>query len=210
VQVSNYDDYAAAQRTVDFLSDNGFPVEQTAIVGTDLKMVENVLGRLTTARAALAGAASGAWFGLLIGLLIGIFSASAWWRVLIAAIVIGAVWGAIFGGIAHAATGGRRDFSSRTSLQAGHYAVNVGEDHAEEARLMLRRLDWSQLNMNATDRPAQAGGTTTGQAATGETAAGADETAGAAGTADSDRSGAHRAGTEQAGSDRNGGGAGTP
>jgi hypothetical protein len=221
VQVSSYDDYASAQRTVDFLSDNGFPVEQTAIVGTDLKMVENVLGRLTTARAALAGAASGAWFGLLIGLLIGIFSASAWWRVLIAAIVIGAVWGAIFGGIAHAATGGRRDFSSRTSLQAGHYAVNVGEDHAEEARLMLRRLDWNQLNMNATDRPARIpGGTTTGGTTTGETAAAADETAQAAGTAGSDRSGAHRAATEQAGTDQAGtertgtdrteGGAGTP
>ena len=42
-----YDNYAAAQQTVDFLSDNGFPVEQSAIVGTDLRMVENVLGRLT-------------------------------------------------------------------------------------------------------------------------------------------------------------------
>jgi hypothetical protein len=148
VTVTTYEDYASAQRAVDFLSDNGFPVEQSAIVGSELKMVENVLGRLTTARAALAGAASGAWFGLLIGLLIGIFSASAWWRVLIAAIVIGAAWGAIFGGVAHAATGGRRDFSSRTSLQANKYAVNVGEDHADEARLMLNRMDWQQRNMN--------------------------------------------------------------
>jgi hypothetical protein len=144
---------------VDFLSDNGFPVEQSAIVGTDLRLVENVLGRLTTARAALAGAASGAWFGLLIGLLIGIFRASAWWRVLIAAIVIGAAWGAIFGGVAHAATGGRRDFSSRTSLQAERYAVNVGEDHVDEARLMLNRLDWQQRNMN--NPPAPAGPATT-------------------------------------------------
>ena len=53
VQVSSYDDYASAQRTVDFLSDNGFPVEQSAIVGTDLRMVENVLGRLTTTRDAI-------------------------------------------------------------------------------------------------------------------------------------------------------------
>ena len=67
-----------AQRAVDYLSDNQFPVERTAIVGTDLRLVENVLGRLTTGRAALAGAASGAWFGLLFGLLIGIFSDSGW------------------------------------------------------------------------------------------------------------------------------------
>jgi hypothetical protein len=154
VTVTSYDDYASAQQAVDFLSDNGFPVEKSAIVGSELRMVENVLGRLTTGRAALAGAASGAWFGLLIGLLIGIFSASAWWRVLIAAIVIGAAWGAIFGGVAHAATGGRRDFSSRTSLQANKYAVNVGEDHVDEARLMLNRMGWQERNLNTPSNPA--------------------------------------------------------
>jgi len=173
VTVTSYDDYGSAQRAVDFLSDNGFPVEKSAIVGTELRMVENVLGRLTTGRAALAGAASGAWFGLLIGLLIGIFSASAWWRVLIAAIVIGAAWGAIFGGVAHAATGGRRDFSSRTSLQANKYAVNVGEDHVEEARLMLNRLDWQELNKNTPTTSAGLGNAagTGGTAAPGGTVA---------------------------------------
>jgi hypothetical protein len=140
--VGSYEDYASAQRSVDFLSDNGFPVEQSAIVGTDLRLIESVLGRLTTGRAALAGAASGAWFGVLIGLLLGIFSVSVWWQVLVAAIVIATAWGAIFGAIAHAATGGRRDFSSRTSLLAGQYAVNVGAEHAEAARQLLTRLNW--------------------------------------------------------------------
>jgi hypothetical protein len=185
VTVTSYDDYASAQRAVDFLSDNGFPVEKSAIVGSELRMVENVLGRLTTGRAAMAGAASGAWFGLLIGLLIGIFSASAWWRVLIAAIVIGAAWGAIFGGVAHAATGGRRDFSSRTSLHANKYALNVGEDHLDEARLMLNRMDWQQRNMNTpTDRAGPGSTAAPGSAAgTGSTAAAAGGTTAAGGTA---------------------------
>src|SRR5262245_16264034 len=69
--VATYADYASAQRAVDFLSDQNFPVQHTAIIGTDLRLVEKVLGRLTTARAALAGASGGAWFGLLIGLLFG-------------------------------------------------------------------------------------------------------------------------------------------
>lgn len=142
VAVATYPDYASAQRAVDYLSDNRFPVEQTAIVGTDLRLVENVLGRLTTGRAALAGAASGAWFGLLIGLLFGLFSVSAWWRVLLAAVLIGAAWGAVFGAIAHALTGGRRDFTSRSSLQAGQYAVNVDAEYAEQARQLLTRLNW--------------------------------------------------------------------
>src|SRR5215213_6931255 len=91
VPVATYPDYASAQRAVDFLSDNHFPVERTAIVGTDLRLVEKVLGRVTVARAALNGAAGGAWFGLFIGLLFGIFSDRGWLGVLLFAVLIGAV-----------------------------------------------------------------------------------------------------------------------
>lgn len=143
VSVASYPDYASAQRAVDYLSDNKFPVERTSIVGTDLRLVENVLGRLTVGRAALAGAASGAWFGLFIGLLLGIFSNVNWFGVIIATLLIGAVWGAIFGAIAQAATGGRRDFSSRSSLQAAQYAVIAEAEVAEEARALLTRLNWN-------------------------------------------------------------------
>ncbi|WP_249713783.1 general stress protein [Rhizomonospora bruguierae] len=136
VTVETYGDYPSAQRAVDFLSDNGFPVERTAIVGTDLRLVEEVLGRMTTLRAALAGAGTGAWFGLLVGLLLGIFTV-AWWGVVIAAILIGAVWGLIFGAVAHAMTGGRRDFTSASSLQASRYAVLVDADLADRAREMF-------------------------------------------------------------------------
>jgi hypothetical protein len=142
VTVGVYLDYASAQRAVDFLSDSGFPVQHAAIVGTDLRLVERVLGRMTTGRAALAGAASGAWFGLLIGLLFAIFTTTAWWAVLIAGLFIGAVWGAVFGAIAHALTGGRRDFASSSFLDAGQYAVTVDAEHADQARHLLNRLSW--------------------------------------------------------------------
>ena len=142
VVVAEYADYAAAQRAVDYLSDQKFPVEHTAIVGTDLRLVENVLGRLTVGRAALAGAGGGAWFGLFIGLLFGIFSTYNWFAVVAAGVIIGAVWGAIFGAVAHAATRGQRDFTSRSSLQASQYAVAVNPEHAEQARQLLVRLDW--------------------------------------------------------------------
>lgn len=69
--VSSFPDYASAQKAVDTLSDRGFDVSRVSIVGSDLRMVENVLGRMTTARAALAGAVSGLWFGLLLGLIFG-------------------------------------------------------------------------------------------------------------------------------------------
>ena len=142
VTIATYPDYPSAQRAVDFLADNRFPVQHTAIIGTNLTLVETVLGRMTTGRAALAGAATGAWFGLFIGLLFGIFTTGNWAAVIVIALVIGAVWGAIFGGIAHAMTGGRRDFSSASSLRAGQYAVTVDADVADQARQLLTRLNW--------------------------------------------------------------------
>jgi hypothetical protein len=142
VTVATYPDYASAQRAVDYLSDNGFPVERSSIIGTDLRLVETVLGRMTTGRAALAGVASGAWFGLFIGLLFGLFSDSSWLGVLLAGVLIGAAWGAVFGAIAHAATGGRRDFRSRSALQANEYAVSVESEYADQARQLLVRLNW--------------------------------------------------------------------
>ncbi|MEJ3746247.1 general stress protein [Actinomycetes bacterium KLBMP 9797] len=146
VTVATYTDYTAAQRAVDYLSDNGFPVERTSIVGTDLRLVEHVLGRLTTARAALAGAASGAWFGLFIGLLFGLFSTANWFGVILAGLIIGAFWGAVFGGVAHALTGGRRDFTSRSTLQASQYAIAVDAEHADAARQLVTRMTWQASN----------------------------------------------------------------
>ena len=142
VTVASYPDYISAQRAVDHLSDNKFPVEHSQIVGTGLSLVERVTGRMTTGKATLAGAATGAWFGLFIGLLFGLFAQTNWFVVVITGIAIGAIWGAIFGAIAHAATRGRRDFTSMSSLQAKEYAVNVTAEHADQARQLLTQLNW--------------------------------------------------------------------
>ena len=42
LSVGTYDTYADAQRAVDHLADEKFPVENLAIVGTDLRQVERV------------------------------------------------------------------------------------------------------------------------------------------------------------------------
>src|SRR5919206_4601369 len=119
--VSTYDSYEDAERAVDYLSDNGFPVESAQIVGSNLHLLEQVTGRVTTGRAALAGAGSGAWFGLFIGLLVGLFTTGpAWLGLLLGGALIGATWGAVFGFFAHRATKGQRDFSSARGLVAEH------------------------------------------------------------------------------------------
>ena len=140
VTIGSYPDYPSAQRVVDYLADNRFPVERTSIVGTNLTLVETVLGRMTTGRAALVGAGTGAWFGLFIGLLFGIFTAGSWVAVILIGLVIGAIWGAVFGAVAHAMTGGQRDFTSASSLRASQYAVTVDAELADQARQLLGRM----------------------------------------------------------------------
>src|SRR3954447_3098617 len=77
--VASFASYDEAQAVVDRLSDEGFPVESLDIVGSDLRLVERVTGRLTKGRAAGAGAASGAWFGLMIGIVVGLFTSGPAW-----------------------------------------------------------------------------------------------------------------------------------
>lgn len=136
--IATYDSYREAERAVDRLSDQGFDVARVAIVGTGLRTVEQVAGRLTTGRAALMGAAQGAMIGLLFGLLFGLFfSGPEFFGVVLYGLVAGAIFGAIFGAIGHAATGGRRDFASMSRMEAERYELQVDDDAADEARRVL-------------------------------------------------------------------------
>jgi hypothetical protein len=144
--VGSYDSYVKAQRAVDFLSDSKFPVQRTAIIGSDLRMVETVLGRMTRGRAALAGAGTGAWFGLLVGFLLSLFASgtSSTFLLILSAILYGAVFGALFGFMAHALTGGRRDFASRSQIVANRYEVVADTEVAEDAKNLLIKLNWRE------------------------------------------------------------------
>ncbi|MDT2003939.1 hypothetical protein FXW78_02275 [Rhodococcus opacus] len=136
-----YDTYAEAQRLVDRLSDDGFPVEHVRIVGDGLHSVEQVTGRMTKGRATLYGAGGGAWFGLLIGLLFSIFPTDSDMLVaLLGSLAIGTFWGAVFGFVAHWATGGDRDFSSVSRLLATRYTVHVDADYFDDARKIADRI----------------------------------------------------------------------
>jgi hypothetical protein len=138
--VASYTSYEDAQRAVDRLSDERFPVENIEIIGSGLRLVERVTGRLTRARAAAAGAASGAWFGLFIGLLVGLFSTGpAWIGLILGGLLIGAAWGAIFGFAGHAATRGRRDFSSAQTLTATRYDIIARGGTATQAHSILQQ-----------------------------------------------------------------------
>ena len=142
VQVGSYDSYERAQAAVDFLSDQKFPVENVTIIGSDLRQVEQVTGRLTMGRALAAGAAGGAWWGLFVGLLLGIFSTDGadWIGSVLSGLLIGLVFGAVFGAVGYAASQGKRDFTSTSQIVAGRYDVLCAPQVAEQARAELAKL----------------------------------------------------------------------
>jgi hypothetical protein len=138
VVVAAFERYEAAQEAVDLLSDKGFPIASARVVGTGLRLSEQVLGRVTNQTAAKAGAYSGAGFGLLIGLILGVATSGAAWGIgVIACVAAGAGWGALTGYAAHRATGGRRDFASVRTLEAERYELLVASEYAVRARWML-------------------------------------------------------------------------
>lgn len=135
-----YDDYAAAQKTVDFLSDKEFPVENLMIVGTDLKRVERITGRLTWGRVALGGILSGLWLGLFVGLIFSLFVDEDWLAMVGSTVLLGAVFGLVWALIGYAFTRGDRDFSSVTQVVATRYEVLVEHKVAAQARELLAGL----------------------------------------------------------------------
>jgi hypothetical protein len=138
--VATYSSYQEAERAVDSLSDQNFPVERVALVGTGLRTVEQVVGRLTTGRAALTGAGQGAFIGLFTTLLFGLFFTGPEFLGLLTYVVIaGAVFGAVLGVIWHAAQGGRRDFASVVATYAERIELQVDDEVADEARRLLER-----------------------------------------------------------------------
>lgn len=132
-----YDTYEQAQRAVDHLADQQFPVENLLIVGTDLKRIERVTGRLTWGRVAAAGAITGLWFGVFVGLVFALWVEGGLLGILASTMTFGALFGLVWALTGYAATRGRRDFSSVTSVVATRYEVLVEHKHREAARAIL-------------------------------------------------------------------------
>ncbi|MEO6086353.1 MAG: general stress protein [Umezawaea sp.] len=131
--------YEEAQSVVDHLADHEFEVRTTQIIGSDLRVVEQVTGRLTWPRAVLAGMASGAWFGVFVGLVLSFLSTTT--TTVLVAVVFGVGWGVLFGGVfgavGYGLTGGRRDFTSLRTTVPSRFEVLVAATHGDQARAVL-------------------------------------------------------------------------
>ncbi len=142
--VGSYTSYLDAQKAVDYLADQQFPVELVAIVGNDLKLVERVTGRLSYPRVALNGALSGMWFGLFVGVLLSFFSSGGGYFSIITSVLMGAAFFMLFGIVTYAMQRGKRDFTSTSQVVPTSYDVVVAFEASAEARRLLHQLPMGQ------------------------------------------------------------------
>jgi hypothetical protein len=137
--LGTYDTYEEAQHVVDKLAKADFDVRQLSIIGSDLKTIERVTGKLTYGRSALAGAASGAWLGLFAGTLLFLFTATPNLPYAFAVILIGAAFGMLFGIVSYAVNRRRRDYTSTHQVIATSYQVIAPSGVIVRAQELLQR-----------------------------------------------------------------------
>ncbi len=148
--LGRYGTYLDAQKVVDYLADNDFPVANITIVGNDLKSVERVTAKLSYPKVAAAGAAQGAMFGVFVGLVLTIFSpgSNALAQILSSVGIGMAIW-MLVGVVGYSFRRGKRDFASQSQVLATSYDVVVAFSHAHAARALAAKLPMSRTAADA-------------------------------------------------------------
>lgn len=147
-QVATYSKYEEAAAAVGALGDAGFPLSSVTIAGSDLHMVERVLGRLTPARVAASGAGQGLTFGLLMGLMSVFAFPAGGMAVPIIAVLVGMLGGIVFNVVMWAVSPRRKYFFGQSGMVASSYAILV----TEQADMAFAVLSGSQGNVPPTFR----------------------------------------------------------
>lgn len=144
--VGVFDTYPAAEKAVDYLADQGFPVGNLAIVGTDLRTVERVIARRTWRTVLLQGATQGLSTAMILFLLLWIFiPGSNVLGLLLAALVFSTLVSMLFAAIGYALSRGARDFTSVQQTVATRYEVLCEHKVAEQAQELIAGMSPANL-----------------------------------------------------------------
>lgn len=152
-----FETYAEAQKAVDHLADNSFPVGNLAIVGTDLRLVERVTGRRTWATTLGQGVMSGLSTGFIVAIFMMIlFPTPNFLGQLLTALVIGVAIGLLFAILGHVLSRGQRDFTSVTQTVATKYEVLCEHKVVAQARDLLAKAPGARASQfNPAHQPPQ-------------------------------------------------------
>jgi len=140
VPVATFAAFGDVQDALARLADEGFPIDGATVVGTDLRLVEQVSGRMTVWRAAGYGTVAGAWLGALIAAFAAIFTGTSFGAVLsmlFGGIMLGALFGAVFGLVAYRFAGPRDGITGNVSLVASRYELRADPESADRLRALL-------------------------------------------------------------------------
>lgn len=132
--------YAGAQKAVDSLADQNFPVANLAIVGTDLKLVERVTGRKTWGTVINSGLMNGLSTALMVALILVLLEPGRdFFSLILEAMAIGIVIGVGFAALGHVLSRGQRDFTSITQTVPGKFEILCEHKVAQQARDLLAK-----------------------------------------------------------------------
>ncbi|WP_146080227.1 general stress protein [Pseudoclavibacter sp. RFBG4] len=132
--IASLDSYEAARAVVDGLAKQDFPVSTVSILGSHLRTVERVTGRMSFGKAALGAVGTGVMLGLFVGLLVLIITPGVGFETLIAILPVAIGFSVIWSVIGYALNPQRRQFTSVMQVVATHFDVVVPREHAAKAR----------------------------------------------------------------------------
>ncbi|MFF0943000.1 general stress protein [Kocuria sp. CPCC 205300] len=138
--IGRYGTYADAQKAVDHLADEQFEVDRIAIVGNDLKSVEQVTGRLSYPKVAGQGALNGMVFGAFLGMILSLLGGGEWVSALLVSVLMGGAFWMLLATVTYAMQRGKRDFTSTNQIVATSYDVVAAPEVAQRAQQVLQGL----------------------------------------------------------------------
>jgi hypothetical protein len=135
--VASFPSYEAAQKAVSTLIAGDIPAKEIAIVGSGLRSIERVTGRLGYATAARSGAINGLLLGLFFSAIFVLGNPSVPISAFVGVLFVGIAFGMLLSLVTYALVRRRRDYASVMQVVAEHYDVTVLPSSIHRARQIM-------------------------------------------------------------------------
>ena len=135
--VASFPTYEKAQKAVSSLIAGEVPARDIAIVGSGLRSIERITGRLGYATAARSGALNGLMLGLLFAFIFVLGTPTVQISAFIGVLLVGMALGMLLSLGTYSIVRRRRDFASVMQVTADHYDVCVAAPSLAKARGLL-------------------------------------------------------------------------
>ena len=135
--VATFGDYVRAQKAVSTLVAGDVPARDITIVGTGLRSVERVTGKLGWGSAARTGSINGTLLGVFFAAIVAIGMPDAPLQLFAGVLLMGIAFGMLMSLLSYSFVRRRRDYASFTQVLAEQYEVTVVAASVHKARGVL-------------------------------------------------------------------------